>query len=103
MAGELKSIQYRVASYDDEWNQVKYAYVPYTTLSVSPTSSGSVVLPGADTWETGNYKVFIRGVSAAGVTGTGKGSSVVIEENGEPTIDTLSVSIGGNFLMHQVM
>lgn len=95
VAGELKSIQYRVASYDDEWNQVKYAYVPYTTLSVSPTSSGSVVLPDSDTWETGNYKVFIRGVSAAGVTGTGKGSSVVIEENGEPTIDTLSVSIGG--------
>lgn len=94
-AKSLAKVQYRVAFYDENWEEIEYAYVPYTDLSVTPASSGSVVLPDSDEYESGNYKIFIRGVSSAGVTGTGKGGKVVIDENGDPTIDTLNVTIGG--------
>ena len=94
-ANNLSKVQYRVASYDEDWEEIEYAYVPYTTLSVTPASAGSVVLPDSDEYEAGNYRVFIRGVSSAGVTGTGKGGKVVITENEDPTIDTLGITIGG--------
>lgn len=94
-AGSLAKVQYRVAAYDENWEEIEYAYVPYSDLPVTPASSGTVVLPGSDEYEVGNYRVFIRGVSSAGVTGTGKGGKLIITENEDPTVETLSITING--------
>ena len=85
----LAKLQYRIELCDEDWNQVEYGYVPYTTFTTSPTASGSLRVPNSASLEPGYYKIFIRGVNSSGVHGIGGGCAVEVTENEAPEIDSI--------------
>lgn len=85
----LAKLQYRIELSDEDWNQVEYGYVPYTTFTTSPTASGSLRVPNSASLEPGYYKIFIRGVNSSGVHGIGGGCKIQVVENEAPEIDSI--------------
>ena len=89
----LANVQYRVATVDENDAIVNETYVPYTNLAASYTGSNgeNVTIPGSSSFPEGRYKVYIRGIDAGGIKGTGKGAFVSVDST-LPSLTGVSVS-----------
>ena len=57
----LNRVQYKIAKCDDSGNVTDSEYIPYKTLKITSSSSGSATISDAKNWASGRYRIYVRG------------------------------------------
>ena len=87
----LNRVQYKIAKCDDSGNVTDSEYIPYKTLKITSSSSGSATISDAKNWASGRYRIYVRGVDNGSINGVGRWKSIYIDKT-KPVIDSMSVT-----------